>query len=141
MVLATASLAPAETIVWSLGLNAVSPAQDGANLAASTVITPTNLITLGISAEDYGPHPAGGLVPVDSTFDGFLAGTYSDLPGFDLTSSSLRMSLNQSGSAISGAVTLNSPPLSSSVPEPATMAALGLALIALALLSRRKLAR
>ena len=179
LLLALTSFSFAAPIVGSLGLNPVSPGQNGANLGVSTIITAANLITLGIGAGDYGPPPAGGLVPVGSTFtvsnldltnlgafsfnnaslggftgssgvivqqlpnflDVFILGTYSGLPGFDPTSSSLRISLNQSGSTISGAITLNSPALSSPAPEPATLGALGSALIGLGLLGRRKFGR
>jgi hypothetical protein len=179
LLMTLSALSFAAPIVGSLGLNPANLTQNGANLSVSTIISATNLITLSIGAGDYGPPPAGGLVPVLSTFtvsnldltnfssftfnnptlggftatsgsivqqtanflDVFVLGTYSGLPGFDPTVSSLRISVNQSGTALSGAITLNSPALSSPAPEPATMAALGSALIGLGLLRRRKLAR
>lgn len=171
LLLAFSSLSFAAPIVGSHGLNPVSRGQDGANLGVSSIITVTNLMTLGLGGGDYGPPQVGGLVPVGSTFPvsnldltnlgsfsfdsgtlgGFtgssgVMGSYSGLPGFVPTSSSLRISLNQSGSALAGAITLNSPALSSPTlssasPEPAKLGALGSALIGLSLLGRRKFAR
>ena len=45
----------------------------------------------------------------------------SDLAGFELSPTSLRISLNQSGLSISEAITLNSPPIRITVPEPGTL--------------------
>ena len=45
----------------------------------------------------------------------------SGLAGFELSPTSLRISLNQSGLSISEAITLNSPPIRITVPEPGTL--------------------
>lgn len=101
----------------------------------------TNLASFTFTNGTYGTFTSsGGVILQQNTnfLDVFLLGTYSGLPGFDPTGSSLRISVNQSGASLSGAITLNSPALQ--LPEPTTMTMLGSSLIGLAMLGR-KLAR
>jgi len=105
----------------------------------------TNMVgTLHFMNPTYGTFTSSGgtiLQQTSNFLDIFVVGTYSGLPGFDPTFSSLRISVNQSGNSISGAITLNSPAAQIPTPEPATMAVLGSALIGLGVLGRKKIAR
>jgi hypothetical protein len=72
--------------------------------------------------------------------DVYLLGNYFNLPTFDDTDASMRVSINQSGASLSAAITLTSPALPQpppAVPEPATMALCGGALLAVAGIRRR----
>jgi hypothetical protein len=69
----------------------------------------------------------------------FTPGTNAGWAGKDPTQSSLRFSINQSGSSISEAITLSSPATPSpGAPEPQTLALIGSALVGLALASRKR---
>jgi len=95
-------------------------------------------------------NPANQIVQKTAEFlDVFIIGTFTPgsnagWAGKDPTQSSLRFSINQSGSSISEAITLNSPalpPPGGGVPEPATAALIGSALIAVGLISKKRLVR
>lgn len=93
-------------------------------------------------------NPANAIVQKTANFlDVFIVGTFTPgtsagWTGKDPTESSLRFSINQSGASISEAITLNSPALPPpGVPEPGTMVLYGSALVAVSLLSKRRLAR
>jgi len=94
-------------------------------------------------------NPANQIVQRTANFlDVFIIGTFTPgtnagWAGKDPTQSSLRFSINQSGSSISEAITLNSPalPPPPGVPEPATAALIGSALIGVGLVARKRIAR
>jgi hypothetical protein len=94
-----------------------------------------------VSQTDNGQCPSlicGGFLDV------YILGTYSDLPGFDPTSSSFRISFTQTGESISASGTLASPaapPPETGAPEPATLGLFGSALIGLGLIGRKHLFR
>uniref|UniRef100_Q01RG6 Ice-binding protein C-terminal domain-containing protein n=1 Tax=Solibacter usitatus (strain Ellin6076) TaxID=234267 RepID=Q01RG6_SOLUE len=90
-------------------------------------------------------NPANEVVQKTANFlDVFIIGTFTPgtnagWAGKDPTQSSLRFSINQSGSSISEAITLNSPATPPpAVPEPQTMALIGSALAGLAFVSRKR---
>jgi hypothetical protein len=91
-------------------------------------------------------NPSNEIIDKTAGFlDVFITGTFTPgsnagWAGKDPTPASVRFSVNQSGSSLSEAITLSSPPAvpqQLAVPEPATMALIGTALIGLALLTRR----
>jgi hypothetical protein len=67
----------------------------------------------------------------------FTPGSNAGWAGKDPTMSSVRFSINQSGTSISEMITVSS--LASGAPEPATMALIGSALVVLGLISRKRL--
>ena len=90
------------------------------------------------------------LTQTSTNLDVFLLGTYTPGTGFGTagcnvctaTGTLAHVSLNQSGTALSEAITLTSPASSlPGVPEPATMALLGSALVGLGVIGRKRLAR
>jgi PEP-CTERM motif len=90
------------------------------------------------------------LTQTSTNLDVFLLGTYTPGTGFGTagcnvctaTGTLAHVSLNQSGTALSEAITLTSPASSlPGVPEPATMALFGSALVGLGVIGRKRLAR
>jgi hypothetical protein len=106
-----------------------------ANLAGFTLTNGTyGTFTSVLSS---GPYTSQVVSQTAQFADIFLVGTYTGLPGFEPTVTSLRISLNQSAGSVSAAITLNSPPVPPTVvPEPSTIASLGVALLGLAGLRR-----
>lgn len=108
-----------------------------------------NLGDFAMSNATYGSFDASSvgsfIVSQSANFiDVFLLGIYTPGPGLaaglDATETSLRISFNQSGNSLSGAVTLNTPPVRippPSVPAPASLALFGAALAGLAIARRR----
>jgi hypothetical protein len=68
----------------------------------------------------------------------FTPGNAAGWAGKDPSLTGLRISVNQSGTSISAAITLNSPPIPPSVPEPSTMALTGSSLVGVGLILRRR---
>lgn len=90
------------------------------------------------------------LTRTSTNLDIFLLGTYTPGTAFSaagcsvcaVTNTLAHVSINQSGTALSEAITLTSPASSlPGVPEPATMALLGSALVVLGVIGRKRLAR
>jgi hypothetical protein len=79
------------------------------------------------------------LSPFSCSLDIYLKGI-ANLTGFDSTESSFRTNFNQSGGSISGSGTLTSPalPPPPAIPEPTTLALCGSAMVALAVVARRR---
>lgn len=87
----------------------------------------------------FDAQTAGSFIVTQSAdfLDVYLLGTYTPdtglAAGLTPTATSLRISFNQSGESLSGAITLNTPPVGVPVPAPASLALFGAALAGLAI--------
>jgi hypothetical protein len=138
----TASIGTGDYSFISVGSNwGPSTLNYTSNATLSTFTFGNSVLGTFVAAND----PANQVVQKTANFlDVFLIGTFIPgtawPPGKDLTSSSLRFSINQSGASISEAITLNSPALPPpGVPEPETMALIVPAVVAL--MSYKRFAR
>jgi hypothetical protein len=105
----------------------------------SITLDMANLGAFKLSSPTYGTFQAssGQIVQQSANFlDLYLLGTYTPgpgIPGTESNAASLRFSINQSGTSISEAITLTAPPAAlSSVPEPASLAMLGIGAVSMA---------
>jgi hypothetical protein len=128
-------------ITSGFGVGDYSPIVLGSTYNTSTLDL-TNLTTFSLSNATYGSFTttSGSIIQQSANFlDVFLLGTYTPgpgIPGFIATPASLRISINQSGTSLSEAITLNSPP--ANVPEPGTYAMIGTSSIGGLLMLRRR---
>ncbi|NWF84263.1 MAG: PEP-CTERM sorting domain-containing protein [Bryobacteraceae bacterium] len=120
-----------------------------ATSGANGVIDLNNLSSYIVSFPGYGFFGATVGVILSQTaefLDAYFTGNFvpdpaGPLSGFDVSPSSVRVSLNQSGDSVSYGATLASPPAPpQEIPEPASYAMLGAGLVGLALVRRRKAA-
>jgi hypothetical protein len=133
-----------DTIVSSPGAGDYSVVPLFTDFGPATLDT-TDLDAFTISNATYGSFggvTTGEILTQNANFlDVYLVGTFNPgsglAVGLDPTLSSLRISINQSGSSLSEAITLSSPPAGTGVPEPATFALLGGSLAALGLYRRK----
>ena len=107
-----------------------------------------NLGAFSLTIPLYGVFQASDgsiITETASNLDVFLRGTFTpgvDLPGLSPTDTSLRISANKSGSSISGGITLNSPYVPNpTVPEPATLALTGGALVGIGIVGRKRFSK
>jgi hypothetical protein len=125
----TTSVSSLDTIVTDFpnGFGDYSAVPGGTPFGPTTVDL-TNLSSFSISNASFGSFAAssGAIITHFANFlDVLYLGTFTPAnPGplstFDPSASSLRVSLNQSGAALSEAITLTSPPATTTVPEPST---------------------
>jgi hypothetical protein len=150
--LASTSFTDGSNVVSALATGDYSIVPEYANYNGFTLDLATIATGGGftIDSATYGNFVAtyGEVVNQNASFlDVYLRGTYTPGSAFDSSitpdDTSFRLGLNQSGTAITGGGTLNSPAIAppSGVPEPASMLMLGSALVALAVFGRRKLSR
>jgi hypothetical protein len=134
--LATSTLIQSvNTVTSGVGTGDYIPVPLGASFGP-TSLNLSNFLTFALSNATFGAFSTSSGVVVSQTasfLDVFLTGTFT--PGSGLaagltpTVSSVRISVNQSGASLSEAITLNSPALSSPVPEPGTSMFLAAGLI------------
>jgi hypothetical protein len=121
---------------------------DNGTIETPVVLNLADLAAFTFTNPDYGTwHTAGTgsyIVSRSASFlNVYLVGTFTPaasgpLSGYEATNSSLRISINQSGTSLSAAITLNSPAEEPPrVPEPVTTLLLGSGLLALGLVRRR----
>lgn len=149
---ASTSVSAQFSVVTSPGSGSYAPIPLFANFGSATVnlASPATGFGFSLSNASYGSFTpiSGTIVSQTSEFlDVFIIGTFTPGPGLapadEATPTTLRISVNQSGSSLSEAITLNSPyvPPTPGVPDSAPtlgLAVLGLSAIAAA---RRALPR
>lgn len=116
--------------------------------ATVSILDLSNLAAFNITFGTFGTFQAAASIGsftsmieqrTANNLDVYLIGTYSGLPGFDDTTTSLRLSFTQTGNSVSASGTLASPPAPPRVvPEPTTFAS---ALAAIALVGAIRLRR
>lgn len=128
------------------------------NYGTPTTLNVTNVnlgggggFTFGNAVNGTYVATSGVITTISATnLDIFLLGTYTAGTAFSaagcnvcaVTGTLAHLSINQSGTAISEAITLTSPASSlPGVPEPATMGLLGSALVVLGVIGRKRVAR
>jgi hypothetical protein len=141
--LVSTTISDASTLTSGPGAGDYSPIPLSTSYGPAT-LNLNNFTTFSLSNATFGSFAttSGLIVTQTASFlDVFLLGTYTPgagLPGKDPTPSSLRISVNQSGTSLSEAISLNSPALPSpGVPEPGTLIMLGVPLVGLGLYGRR----
>jgi hypothetical protein len=111
---------------------------------SATGLDLTNFATFVLGNATYGDFDAASgtiLTQTPDFLDVFLLGTFtanSGLGTFAPTDTSLRISINQSGTSLSEAITLNSPAIPTpGTPEPGTMLLLGSALLGIGVFRKK----